>query len=347
MQETPSRQRSFLNAPLIKHLQKQWVRVWSWLTWLWNHTITISLRADNDHVFMLAAGIAFNIITSLVPTILVLFFVLGYVIDSEAIFRELNRYAEVYIVAGGYREDILEKLHAQINSLVDNRGIAGAIGIVGLLWSASALATSIRVAVNKVLRCREVRNYFIYKLYDIISIMLIGLLVFTSIVTGPLLHVVTALTDRIGVALHLDMIEGVFTEGLNLVITVALFYVIFRYVPYQKQERHIIWIGTLTSTLLWEMARFTFGFYVTEFGTLGRIYGAYAFFAAAALWIYFSALVFLIGAEVAYHIKQSRWNARRIFNRISQTGNAQPAATTDKSRVAESIGRPSREAEPP
>lgn len=326
MQEKRSRLRSVLDEPFVKHLQQRWLRVWGWLKWLWNHIVTISFRADEDHVFMLAAGIAFNIITSLVPTILVLFFVLGYVLDADSILRELNRYAETYIVAEGYREDILQKLHAQITSLVENRGIAGLVGIIGLLWSASALATSIRVAVNKVLRCREARNYFIYKLYDIISIMLIGLLVFISIVTGPLLHLVTALTDRIGVALHLDMIEGAFTELFSLAITLLLFYVIFRYVPYQKQERHIILIGTLTSAALWELARFTFGYYVTEFGTLGRIYGAYAFFAAAALWIYFSALVFLIGAEVAYHIKQSRWNARRIFNRISRIGDEKPAA---------------------
>jgi len=269
---------------------------------------------------MLAAGIAFNIITSLVPTILVLFFILGYVLDSNTILNELNRYAEVYVVAQGPREEILQQLQTQISSLVENRGIAGAIGIVGILWSASALATSIRVAMNKVFRCREVRNYLIYKLYDIIGIMLIGLLVFVSIITGPLLHLVVAISDRIGMALQLAGLEGLVTELINLAITLLLFYVIFRYVPYQRQERHIIWIGTLTSTALWELARYVFSFYLTEFGTLGRIYGAYAFFAAAALWIYFTALVFMIGAEVAYHVKQSRWNAQRIFNRISRNG---------------------------
>lgn len=318
MQEKLSRFRSRSDEPLVKNLQERWHRTRDWLKWLWNHIVTISFRADDDHVFMLAAGIAFNIITSLVPTILLLFFILGYVLDSNMILRELTRYAEVYIVAQGPREEILTQLQAQIASLVENRGIAGTIGIAGILWSASALAASIRVAVNKVLRCREVRNYFIYKLYDIVGIMLIGLLVFISVITGPLLHLVMAVSDRIGGAIQFGGLDGIVSELINLVITLFLFYVIFRYVPYQKQERHIIWIGTLTSTALWELARYTFSFYLTEFGTLGRIYGAYAFFAAAALWIYFTALVFLIGAEIAYHIKQSRWNARRIFNRISR-----------------------------
>lgn len=319
MQDTPSRLDKVPDKPPAKSLQERWQRIRSWLGWLWDHTVTISLRADSDHIFMLAAGIAFNIITSLVPTILLLFFILGYVLDSDMILRELSRYAEIYVVAQGPREEILRQLQAQISSLVENRGIAGAIAIVGILWSASALAASIRVAVNKVLRCREVRNYLIYKLYDIIGIMLIGLLVFLSIITGPLLHLVVAISDRIGILLQFGGLDGFVTELINLAITLLLFYVIFRYVPYQRLERHIIWIGTLTSTVLWELARYTFSFYLTEFGTLGRVYGAYAFFAAAALWIYFTALVFMIGAEVAYHIKQSRWNARRIFNRISKS----------------------------
>jgi membrane protein len=307
-----------LESPLVKVLLKRGRRAIEWLRWLWNHIVAIALRTDEDHVFMLAAGIAFNIITSLVPTILLVLFVLGYVLDSDTIMRQLNEWASTFIVTQGYRQDFLENVQAQITVVVQNRGITGAVGIVGLLWSASALAASIRVSVNKVLRCREVRNYFIYKLYDFLAIMMIGLLVFVSVVTGPLLQLLMAASDRVGLALHLVGIESFVSDLVNFAITLLLFYVIFRYVPYQRQERHIIWIGTAASTALWELARYVFSFYLNEFGTLGRVYGTYAFFAAAALWIYFSSLVFLLGAEVAYHIKQSRWNARRIFNKISR-----------------------------
>jgi len=318
VQEKVSESRRPLEAPLVQSLIERGRRLWNLIRRMWAHIVEIYLRTDEDHTFMLAAGIAFNILTALVPTILLLLFVLGYVLDSASIMRELNKVATTYIVAEGYREDFLQQLQVQINTLVQNRGIAGMIGLLGLLWSASALASSIRVAVNKVMRCREVRSYLIYKLYDFLAVMMIGLLVFLSVVTGPLLQLLIAASDRVGEVLHLAGIEAFVSDGVNLAITLLLFWVIFRYVPYQRQEKHIIWIGTLTSTALWQLARYVFSFYLTEFGTLGRIYGAYAFFAAAALWIYFSALVFLIGAEVAYHIKQSRWNARRMFNKISR-----------------------------
>ncbi len=316
-ENSPEGHRSF-DTPVVQVAATWGKRLLQWMVWLWRHMWEIALRTDNDHVFMFAAGIAFNILTAMVPTVLLLLYVLGTVLDPHTIMQELNKVFTTYIVAEGYREDILLKLQAQITILVQNRGIAGLIGLIGLLWSASALASSIRVAINRVLRCRESRNYVIYKLYDFVAIMLIGILVFVSIITGPLLQLLLAAGDRIGEALHLAQFEGFISFGVNFVITLFLFYVIFRYMPYQRQERHIVLVGTLVSTGLWELARYVFSLYVTEFGTLGRVYGTYAFFAAAALWIYVSALVFLIGAEVAYHVKQSRWNAQRLFNRLAE-----------------------------
>jgi membrane protein len=318
--ENRQRQESVEQAmPLSKQIMAKLHRWMELSLWVWRNILRIAFRTDEDHVFMLAAGIAFNFITALVPTVLLMFFILGTLLntDQETVMRQLNETVRNFNVSAGNRDDILGSLQTQINSLIANRGIAAIFGITGLVWAASALATSIRVAINKILRCREVRHYLIYKLFDISTIALIGLLVFVSILLGPLLGVLMATSDRLGEVLHLDQLEAFVTESINFVTSLLLFFTIFRYMPYQKQSRLIIWVGTVVSTALWQIARYVFSFYLAEFGTFSKIYGAYAFFATTAFWLYYSALVFLIGAEVAYHIKQSRWNARRLFNRIS------------------------------
>ncbi|MBK8911813.1 MAG: YihY/virulence factor BrkB family protein [Chlorobi bacterium] len=291
--------------------------VQGWLTWVWKQVYAIGLRTDEDHVFMLAAGIAFNIITSLVPLLLLLLFALGYFLDSESVMREITRYVTQYIVTGDSRLEVLDTLKTQVNVLVENRGIAGLVGFIGLLWTASALAASMRLGLNRVLRCREERHFLIYKLYDVFAIMLVGLLIFISILFGPIMQLVMATGDRIENTLNITGLDGFLSGVISVATSLLLFYVIFRFMPYQRQQRHIILVGAITSTVLWEVARQVFGFYLTEFRTFGKIYGTYAFLAAAAIWIYYSALVFLIGAEVAYHIKQSRWNARRQFNTLA------------------------------
>lgn len=288
-----------------------------WLQWLWRNIWQIALRSDGDHVFLLAAGIAFNIALAMVPTILIILFVLGYVLESGQVVSQLSLYLDRLIVSSGSQAEIIEVVRTQVDSIVANRGLAGLLGFIGLLWSSSALAASIRVGVNKIMRCREAKNFLIYKLYDILTIILIGILVFVSILIGPLLGVIASINHKIAEAIPLLNLDRFLSEGINLVIAFALFYIIFRYIPYQRQRRSIIMVGTITSAVLWMVARLVFTFYLAEFRTFSRVYGAYAFLAASAFWIYYTALVFLIGAEVAYHVKQSTWNARRTFHRIA------------------------------
>lgn len=288
-----------------------------WLKWLWENIWQVSLRADSDHVFLLAAGIAFNIALSLVPTVLIILFVLGYVLESAQVVDQLSSYLDRLIVSPGSQKEIIELVRAQVDSIVANRGLAGLLGFIGLLWSSSALAASIRVGINKIMRCREAKNFLVYKLYDILTIILIGTLVFLSILIGPLLRVIASINHKIEEAIPLLNLDWFLSEGINLAIAFILFYIIFRYIPYQRQRQSIIMVGTITSAVLWMVARLVFTFYLAEFRTFSRVYGAYAFLAASAFWIYYTALVFLIGAEVAYQVKQSTWNARRTFHRIA------------------------------
>lgn len=288
------------------------------LRWMWDNIWQIALRSDGDHIFLLAAGIAFNMAIALVPTVLILLFVLGYVLEPDQVALQLNIWLDKFIISSGSQAQIIELVRSQITSIVENRGIAGILGFVGLTWTASALASSIRVSINNILRCREEKFFLIYKAYDIMTIALLGLLTFISIVIGPILQVIAGLNERITDEIPIAHIDWFLSEGISFVIAFLLFFVIFRFTPYQKQKYTVVLTGTIVSALLWMLARIAFNFYLAEFRTFSRVYGAYAFLAASAFWIYYTALVFLIGAEVAYQVRQSTWNARRTFHKIAK-----------------------------
>ena len=323
------------------------------LRWLWDNIWQIALRADGDHIFLLAAGIAFNMAIALVPTILILLFVLGYVLEPDQVALQLNIWLDQFIMSSGSQAEIIEFVRSQITSIVQNRGLAGLLGSIGLIWTASALASSIRVAVNNILRCREEKFFLIYKAYDIMTIALLGILTFISIVVGPLLQVVAGLNEKITHSIPIPHIDWFLSEGISFVVALLLFFVIFRFTPYQKQKYSVILTGTVVSALLWMIARLAFSFYLAEFKTLSRIYGYYAIFVASAFWIYYTALVFLIGAEVAYQVRQSTWNARRTFHKIAKKlpsrkerramkrgdGTAEPNGEVGGGKVKERGGR--------
>ena len=285
------------------------------LRWLWENIYQIGVRADHDHIFLLAAGIAFNIAIALVPTLLILLFVLGYILEPDQVAQSLSTYLMDLLPNSNAAQQavLIENIRTQVSPIIENRGVAGVLGFIGLLWSSSALAASIRVGINNIMRCREERFFLIYKLFDMLTILLIGLLVFVSVIAGPVLQVLSTFRENE----YLRNLDWLFSFGINVAIAVVICFVIFRFTPYQKQRYTIIIVGTAVSAGLWMLARYVFSIYVQEFTTFSRVYGVYAVLASAAFWIYYTALVFLIGAEVAYQVKQSTWNARRTFHRIA------------------------------
>jgi membrane protein len=94
------------------------------------------------------------------------------------------------------------------------------------------------------------------------------------------------------VVLSADMILGV-------VITAVLFAMIYKYVPREQFAWSDVWVGALVTTVLFAIGKQIIVVY------LGRVafasaYGAAGSFVVLLLWVYYSALIFLFGAEFTY-----------------------------------------------
>lgn len=271
---------------------------------IYSHILDFSNSTTEHHIYMMASGIAFTIITSIVPTILIILFVLGYILDSQTIINQLNIYAKDFFVVG-YRQDIIDHIKEQINVIVDNRGIAGFLGIAGLLWTSSALATSIRTGVNTVFNLQNEKHFLIYKLYDICVIMIMGILIYASVLIGPIFKLIFSMNNQLNQWASLNLVSSFVSEVIIIFSSLFVFLSIFRFMPYKRLNNKTLWMSTIFSSILWEVSRIAFEFYVTSFKSFSRVYGVYAIFAASAIWIYFSALVMLFGAELSLIINKN------------------------------------------
>jgi membrane protein len=75
------------------------------------------------------------------------------------------------------------------------------------------------------------------------------------------------------------------------------FYLVFRFAPRRAVRRRDARRGALVSAVLWEIAKVAFGFLTRGLGIF-QAYGALAFAAGLLTWIYVTAVIILIGAEV-------------------------------------------------
>ena len=85
---------------------------------------------------------------------------------------------------------------------------------------------------------------------------------------------------------------------VSLIIIFLVFFILYVSVPIRKLGRKATFVSSLWAAILWETAKQGFGFYLHHFTTLGRIYGTYAIVVVVAFWIYYSSIVFIIGAEI-------------------------------------------------
>jgi membrane protein len=99
------------------------------------------------------------------------------------------------------------------------------------------------------------------------------------------------------VSLAASLTAGPLAPVLGLGVGYVVFYAVYRYIPRSRVRPGTARLAALVSAVLWEVAKVAFGFFTRSLGIFSA-YGPIAFAAAMLTWIYVTAVIILIGAEV-------------------------------------------------
>ena len=189
---------------------------------------------------------------------------------------------------------------SRVPEVIQYKTIAGYAGAIGLLFISSGLFSSLRTILNSIFHFTDDKHMLIGKLRDLGMVILLVIFLFLAIIGFPALNILTkfALDSEILKMFRLTpFVDILFSIGSTLIILI-MFYSFYKLIPYAKLGRKVPFVAALTATILWEVARQLFGYYISNIATLNRIYGTYALLVIVAFWIYYSSILFLIGAEV-------------------------------------------------
>ena len=92
----------------------------------------------------------------------------------------------------------------------------------------------------------------------------------------------------------------------SLILMFGLFFALFYLIPYEQLGKTVAAISALWTTILWEAARVTFGYYVNYILRTNPFYGAFVLIIAILFWIYYSACLFIVGAEIGQLFRERR-----------------------------------------
>ncbi len=285
-----------------------------WVRNIWMYLVRIIERMEANHIFLSAAGLSFNALLCFIPLLLLIFYVLGLYLDSEEALATVDIWIQK-LELFPYQKDQLRGIVLEImQEFIRGSNLAGVIGLVGLMWTSSALFAALRTALNRVFGIHDTKNILVSKLKDFAMLSIVGL----AVVAVTVLLYGISFAKEIGEnVIGLEMDSWIFNDAVNLispfVLGFILFYLIFYLLPDRRLTPRLIFTSSAIAALLWGAAKFVFAYYLANLWKIGTIYGPYAILAATALWLYYSSVTVLLAAEIA-EMSSERRELRRLFS---------------------------------
>jgi membrane protein len=239
----------------------------------------------------LAAGLSFYVIICVVPFVLILIALGGFLLSDETVIEEVV--TQVMENLPVYEPDVERILTGVANA----RRVSGLLGTVILFLFAAQLFAATRFVLNRVfgMQGRTVLGGMVFDL-----LMIVPLIVLFFITMG-----ITAafawMQSLVALFRHGRLFATLFAwAGLFLAIATdtALFVVLYRFVPARRLRWASTLIGGVTAAVLWETAKQFFRLYIERVGLYSAMYGSLGVTIALIMWVYYSAIVFVLGAAL-------------------------------------------------
>jgi membrane protein len=194
-------------------------------------------------------------------------------------------------------------------------GPAAVLGLIALVFGATGAFNELQNALNAAWgvqrdpRAGDVRNYLMKRAVSLAMVGAFGLLLLVSIVASTTISIFQSFLANAAPAWILSSTMPVADLLISLVAVSALFTIVLRWVP----DAVVLWrdaaVGGLFTGILFTAGKLLIGYYLAS-SDPGNVFGAAGSFAVALLWIYYSALILLLGAEFT-----EVW-ARRLGNPV-------------------------------
>ena len=259
----------------------------------WDILMRTKDEIANDHVSMIAAGIAFYGLLALFPAIAAIVSTWGLLADPQQIEGQI---AAISSALPGQAADIVKEQAARIASNTGGASLAAIGGLLITIYSASKGMKAVIEALNIIYDEEEGRGFV--KL-NVVVLGLTLMMVVVMIVALGMVAVVPALLGNLGLGGVAQTLIAWLRWPILCVVILGVLAVIYRYAPSRDEPRWrwVSW-GAAIATLLWIVGSIAFSIYVRNFGSYNETYGSLGAVVILLMWFWLSAFIVLLGAEL-------------------------------------------------
>jgi membrane protein len=266
------------------------------LTWaaLWAILKDTVREANDDKVPMLGAALAFYSMLSVGPLLLIVIALAGLAFGHDMVSGYIG--AEIRRLVGPAGAAAVQIVVTSTPSLKGSI-IFTLVGLVTLIVSSTGFFAQLQDALNTIWNVEgkahdNVTGFVRKRLLSFTLILSIGVLLLAALVVSAVLSQLGLMFGSIftSVVLHILNIAATFT------IVTLLFAMIFNILPDVRIKWRDVWVGAGMTAVLFTIGKFLIGLYLGR-SVLGTTYGAAGSIIVFMAWIYYSAQIFLLGAE--------------------------------------------------
>ncbi len=252
----------------------------------------------------IAASLAYTTILSLVPMITIATILIGYLPKVIQVKNAFKTWLLDTYMPGGINQQVfiyLDQFSAQARGLT-------LLGIAGLFITAIMTLSVIEKAFNQIFKVHQNRPLFkkvlIYSAATFLGPILLGAGIYLS---GALFSATEGWIEALSIGFSL------IATIAPIVLAVLVFAVVYKVLPYSQ----ILWkdalFGALFAAISFELMKFGFAVFLTHTAFYKTVYGAFAIFPLALLWIYLTWWITLAGAVLVANLPSIRSGLIRVI----------------------------------
>ncbi len=287
---------------------------------------------NNDKASTWAAALAYYTIFSIGPLLLIAISIAGLVFGEQAAQGQIT--GRVEGIVGRDAAQVVQGLLQAANKRQE--GIIGTtIGIVTLLLGASGFFGQLQTALNEMWKVeppkRSVFQTIVSRGLTFVMVLGAGILVIALLAVSAAISAITAFFGQLLPGPLAGILLGVVDFVVSFGVITAIFAAIYRVLPDTTVDWRDVWLGAAFTALLFVIGKVALGIYLGR-ASVGSAFGAAGSLVVLLVWIYYSAQIFLFGAEFT-QVFSNKYGPKQVPAEHPK----QPEAARD---IAEQVGPP-------
>jgi membrane protein len=260
-----------------------------------------------DNLTDWAAALTYYAVLALFPALLALVALVGIFGQYP---QTTNALVDIVRQVGG-NNSALTGLQNTINGVVQNKGGAGALlglGLIGAVWSASGYIGAFMRASNEIYEIPEGRPFWKLRPLQVVVtltlLILAALVLMALVITGPVAH---SVGSKVGLGSAGVTIYNIAKWPLMGAMVLIMLAVLYYSAPNARLPK-IQWLspGAIVALVIWVVASAAFGFYVANFSSYNKTYGALGGAISLLVWLWITNIAVLFGQELNAEIERGR-----------------------------------------